>query len=63
MHALASDEDQAALWVWRYDELVRAGYPPDVAAIIARRLVVDLHEACDLLRAGCPVDQALEILL
>lgn len=51
------------LWKWRYAELVRAGYPANVAAMLAARRLVDLHEACDLLKHGCPVDKALGILL
>jgi len=47
---------------WRADELVRAGYPAEVAAELARRSDIDLHRAAELLARGCPLDLAVEIL-
>jgi hypothetical protein len=48
---------------WRSEELERAGYAPDGAAALAARLEVDLHEAIDLVKSGCPADIAVRILL
>ena len=48
---------------WRAEELERAGYPAAAAEKLAVRHDVDLHVAGDLLRSGCSVDLALEILL
>jgi hypothetical protein len=48
---------------WRSGELERAGYSPDGAAALAARLEVDLHEAIDLVKRGCPPDIAVKILL
>jgi hypothetical protein len=48
---------------WRSEELERAGYALDGAAALAARLEVDLHEAIDLVKRGCPPDIALRILL
>ena len=48
---------------WRSEELERAGYSPDGAASLAARLKVDLHEAIDLVKDGCPPDIAVKILL
>jgi hypothetical protein len=48
---------------WRSEELERAGYSTDGAAALAARLDVDLHEAIDLVKSGCPADIALRILL
>jgi len=48
---------------WRSEELERAGYSPDGAASLAARLEVDLHEAIDLVKGGCPAEVALRILL
>jgi hypothetical protein len=48
---------------WRSEELERAGYSPDGAASLAARLEVDLHEAIDLVKRGCPAEIALRILL
>ena len=48
---------------WRGGELERAGYAPEGAAALAARLDIDLHEAIDLVKSGCPADIALRILL
>jgi hypothetical protein len=48
---------------WRSEELERAGYSPDGAAALAARLDIDLHEAIDIVKRGCPADIALRILL
>jgi hypothetical protein len=48
---------------WRAEELQRAGYDREQAAIIAGRHDVDLHAAVDLVRQGCPSELALNILL
>lgn len=48
---------------WRFETLRCAGYGRRSARTLARRRDVDLHLAADLLRAGCPVETALQILL
>ena len=48
---------------WRHEELERAGYDPESAIVLAASHDVDLHEAVNLLRWGCSVDLALQILL
>ena len=48
---------------WRAEELERAGYDRKQAATLAARHDVDLHNAVDLIRQGCPADLALSILL
>ena len=48
---------------WRLEELERAGYPRDAAERLASHPDVDLHIAVDLLRRGCPLEVALNILL
>jgi hypothetical protein len=62
MPTIATDDERGQRIVWRYDELRRAGYPADVATLLAKRDLVDLHQACDLLKHGCPLEVALEIL-
>lgn len=52
----------ASLRQWRIEQLEDAGYPQEEAFLLARRLDVDLHEACDLLRKGCSVKLAVRIL-
>lgn len=47
---------------WRCDCLRRAGYPGDIAVMLAERREVDLHVACRLLENGATIHQALRIL-
>ncbi len=48
---------------WRHEELERAGYDPESALVLAASHDVDLHAAVNLLRRGCSVELALQILL
>lgn len=48
---------------WRFDQLVRAGYPPESATVLASHVEIDLHEATALLRRGCHPATAMRILL
>jgi hypothetical protein len=48
---------------WRHSELERAGYDAESALVLAASHDVDLHDAVDLLKRGCTVDLALQILL
>jgi len=48
---------------WRTEELIRVGFDPDVAAVMAIEPGVDLHAAVDLIARGCPPDLAARILL
>jgi hypothetical protein len=48
---------------WRHEELARAGYDAESALVLAASHDVDLHDAVDLLKRGCSVDLALQILL
>jgi hypothetical protein len=47
---------------WRFDCLVRAGYPDDMAITLAERGDVDLHDAVELLNRGATVHDAIRIL-
>ena len=48
---------------WRHEELERAGYDSESALVLAASHDVDLHAAVRLLKRGCTVDLALQILL
>ena len=48
---------------WRLEELLRAGYDVEDATEIAFDLGVDLHQAANLVRRGCPSGTALKIML
>ncbi len=58
------DETMQPLGViaWRMDRLIDAGYPVLTAMRLAEKPHVDLHQACDLLKRGASVSEALRIL-
>jgi hypothetical protein len=47
---------------WRLHVLIEAGYPLPLAEMLAHS-TVDLHQAVDLVGAGCKAELATEILL
>jgi hypothetical protein len=53
-------EDQ--LGSWRRDQLVRSGFPHDLATSVARDARFDLHALIELVERGCPPDLAVRIL-
>ena len=57
------ETEQERIERWRFEELERAGYDSEAAAAIAGRMDIDLHQAVDLVRGGCPPEVALAILL
>jgi hypothetical protein len=60
----AIDETEAEIILrWRFDELVRAGYDVGMALMLASHVEIDLHDATELVRRGCPADTAVRILL
>jgi hypothetical protein len=61
LQIIESEEERVVYW--REEELLRAGYPAAAARRLARRHDVDLHQAVDLVRAGCDPGLATRILL
>ena len=57
------ETEQERIERWRTGELVRAGYEPGAAVLLAARADVDLHYAIDMVRAGCDPELAVRILL
>lgn len=47
---------------WRFDQLRDAGFGYLDAVELAVNPLVDLHEACDMVRRGCLPETALKIL-
>jgi len=47
---------------WRTAELMRVGFAGDDAVVLAAQPDVDLHEAIELVRRGCPPELAVRIL-
>jgi hypothetical protein len=48
---------------WRLTELMRAGFPEELALELAVSSQVDLHAAAELRSRGCPPETAARILL
>jgi hypothetical protein len=48
---------------WRLTELMRAGFPEQLALELALTTHVDLHAAVELRSRGCPPDTAARILI
>lgn len=57
------ESTEQAVLAWRFEQLRRVGYDRREARLLSRRVDVDLHQAIDLLRDGCPRELALAILL
>lgn len=55
--------EERCVALWRFEQLLQAGYGRREASTLARRRDVDLHLAVRLRRDGCSVDTALRILL
>jgi hypothetical protein len=49
--------------LWRYEELVRAGYTERQALELAMRREVDLRAAVELISRGCVPETAVRILV
>jgi hypothetical protein len=52
-----------AVRLWRFSQLLRAGYDDVDAIEIAYHTEVDLHWAASLVRKGCPSATAARIIL
>lgn len=48
---------------WRFEQLRGAGYERRDADLLSSRADIDLHQAVELVRGGCPHELALSILL
>jgi hypothetical protein len=48
---------------WRIEQLIAAGFDSDAAFMLALDRSVDLHDATELVRRGCPPQTALRILI
>ena len=47
---------------WRHTQLLRSGFPEDLAAGVSRDDRYDLHRLVELVENGCPPELALRIL-
>lgn len=62
METVLTDEEIAVL-LWRYEQLVAHGYDPDDATVMAENTSIDLELARRLVALGCPIALATQILV
>ena len=55
-------QDLPPLVQWRRAQLIEAGFPPPLAARVARDEHYDLHELTELVASGCAPALAVRIL-
>jgi len=48
---------------WLIEQLIAAGFDSDAALVLALDRTIDLHEATELVRRGCPPQTAFRILI
>ncbi len=48
---------------WRIEQLIAVGFDSDAAFVLALDRNVDLHQATELVRRGCPPQTAFRILV
>ena len=46
---------------WRFTQLKTAGFDIPTAMLLAGETSIDLHKICEAVRAGCPVELAVQI--
>jgi hypothetical protein len=61
-NAACHSDELVRIEAWRFSSLLKAGYPADIAELLAQRTEVDLHHAIELLEQGCTADLAIRIL-
>jgi hypothetical protein len=61
-HERASAHPHADLTGWRQQQLVRAGFDPELAASAAGDCAIDLHALIELVERGCPPRLAARIM-
>ena len=56
----ARDRDEVVRW--RCEQLVKSGFPPALAATVAKNAHYELHALIELVERGCQPDIAVRIL-
>jgi hypothetical protein len=56
------DEAGIDVYCWRLEQLLSSGYSGALADALAADCEVDLHQACALIKRGCPQALAYAIL-
>ena len=59
----SSPDPAARVLGWRIEQLIAVGFDSDAAFVLALDRNVDLHQAAELVRRGCPPQTAFRILV
>lgn len=60
--ATSTGHDRDDVFAWRRSQLVRSGFPHQLAGRVADDARYDLHRLIELVEKGCPPELALRIL-
>ena len=60
--AIQVETERERVTQWRIAQLAAAGYDGESALLIGIDFSIDLHRALGLLKRGCSIDTALQIL-
>jgi hypothetical protein len=59
----SAPDPAARVLSWRIEQLIAVGFDSDAAFVLALDRGIDLHEATELVRRGCPPHTAFRILV
>jgi hypothetical protein len=59
----SAPDPAARVLSWRIEQLIAVGFDSDAAFVLALDRSIDLHEATQLVRRGCPPHTAFRILI
>jgi hypothetical protein len=59
----SAPDPAARVLSWRVEQLIAVGFDSDAAFVLALDRSIDLHEATELVRRGCPPHTAFRILI
>jgi hypothetical protein len=59
----SAPDPAARVLSWRIEQLIAVGFDSDAAFVLALDRSIDLHEATQLVRRGCPPHTAFRILV
>lgn len=62
MNSATINNERDDVIAWRHTQLLRSGFPPDIATAVATDDRYDLHRLIELVDRGCPPELARRIL-
>ncbi|HEY5694786.1 MAG TPA: hypothetical protein VIR14_09770 [Gaiellaceae bacterium] len=60
--AVTANQERDGVVEWRRTQLLRSGFPQEIAASVAENDRYDLHRVIELVERGCAPELALRIL-